>query len=164
MNCVALPVKLQVIYICRNCRALYLCCGVPTCAASDMYVGTVELLPVLQATYVETMDFLPVLQVMYVGIVELLPALHVTCRVGQSIMDCFLQTRRRHHWGTLSGKMNKIHQEDAKRGYKCSSGDGRTHCSHGDGLPPDHHSELCADRTKLRFPRTSAIAKPWFSI
>jgi hypothetical protein len=30
------------------------------------------------------------------------------------------------------------------------SGDKKTCCCHGDGLPPNHHSELCAENNKMK--------------
>jgi hypothetical protein len=33
---------------------------------------------------------------------------------------------------------------------KCSGRDKWTHYCHGDGLPPNHHSQLCAEKNKMK--------------
>jgi hypothetical protein len=40
--------------------------------------------------------------------------------------------------------------ERFERWHKCSGGDERIRCHYGDGLSPNHHSELCTEKNKIR--------------
>jgi hypothetical protein len=66
-------------------------------------------------------------------------------RVGRSIVDCFLRTRRRRCWGLWAERLAKSARQRPKLLWKYSGGDERIRCRRGVRLPPRYHSELCAD-------------------
>jgi hypothetical protein len=71
-------------------------------------------------------------------------------RVGRSIVDCFLRTRRRRCWGLWAERLAKSARQRPKLLQKYSGGDERIRCRRGDRLPPRHHSELCAECQNIK--------------
>jgi hypothetical protein len=51
--------------------------------------------------------------------------------------------------GAVSGKISTDGRR-SKRWHKCSSGDERTRCRHGNGLPPSQDSQLCMEKNKMK--------------
>jgi hypothetical protein len=46
--------------------------------------------------------------------------------------------------------MVKTNGRWSKQWRKCTGGDKRTRCHCGDGLPPNHNSELCTEKKKMK--------------
>jgi hypothetical protein len=66
-------------------------------------------------------------------------------RVRRSIVDCFLQTRRRRCWGLWDERLAKSARQRPKLWWKYSGRDEQIRCRRGDRLTPRHHSELYAE-------------------
>ncbi len=62
----------------------------------------------------------------------------------------FIDWVERCNHGLKVARLIKSASKQSKRWCKCSSGDGRTPCRYGNGLPPDHLSELWAAQNQRK--------------